>query len=320
MTGTQNGCRQGGRRAGPAMVILVLFVITAAFTPGCIKIMQQAGNNDKSPADASTIPTNQLNAGENTAENQITSVAAGPLPPFPDGQQTISPPQTPISAPVIGPSQPTVCEVTPIPTPDSYPVLHGTRFNTTQAFNRLGGTNIEFEKTYVLTGNAISLLVNVTKAPLYIVYEVTPQNDCLMNPDSCRGDKTKTVNRPYLTITVRDNSTKEIVAEDGYGGEYSSDTGHATYSNTGKNTGDSLLSSATYRDVTTTSSPGPRYIKIFREGTFHVTLEGIFLSVDVKIRTGTTPDKAESTAQSSSSPAPDNTIPPEILQRIQQGV
>jgi len=299
------------------MVILVLFVIAAAFIPGCLKIVQQAGN-DKSPTDPRVIPENQITASENSTGHPATSAAAGPLPPFPEGLQTGTPAQTAMSAPETSPSPKVVSEVAPFLTPDPYPVLHGTQFNNTHDFSRLGGTGIEFEKTYVLNGNANGLLVNVTKGPLYIIYEVTPQNDCLMDPGSCRGDLTKPVNRPYLTITVRDNTTKEIVAEDGYGREYSSDTGHATYSNTGKDTADSLLSSATYGDVTTISSPGPRYIKIYKDGMFHITLEGSFLSVNVKIRTGATPDKVQSTVQSSSSPQP--TIPPEILQRIRQGV
>lgn len=314
---THHDCRRGTRRAGPVMVILILFVIAAAFIPGCLKIVQQAGN-DKSPGDPPVIPANQMTALENSPGHPAVSTAAGPLPPFPEGRQTGTPAQTAMSAPETSPSPKVVSEVAPFLTPDPYPVLHGTQFNNTHDFSRLGGTGIEFEKAYVLNGNANGLLVNVTKGPLYIIYEVTPQNDCLMDSGSCQGDMTKPVNRPYLSITVRDNTTKEIVAEDGYGREYSSDTGHATYSNTGKDTADSLLSSATYGDVTTISSPGPRYIKIYKDGVFHITLEGSFLSVNVKIRTGATPDKVQSTVQSSSSPQP--TIPPEILQRIQQGV
>lgn len=200
-----------------------------------------------------------------------------------------------------------VIEVEPILTPDPYPVMHGTRINstpTTDRFNR----NVEFQKTYHLTGNAEGLLVNVPEGPLYIVYTVSPQNDCLTG--SCKGDMTKPVQRPYMTITVRDNETHEIVAQDGYAREFSSDTGKYEWSFTSKSTMDSLLSSASYADETITSSPGPRYIPIYKEGTFHITIEGEYIDADLKILAGPTLESIPESIPGATSPSE---IPPEEM-------
>ncbi|MDD1689986.1 MAG: hypothetical protein LUQ66_04945 [Methanoregula sp.] len=172
--------------------------------------------------------------------------------------------------------------VTPILTPDPYPVLHANQINSTPSYNRLD-RSIEFEKKYHLTGGAEGLLVNVAEGPLYIVYVVTPQNDCLN--DVCRGDKTKPVQRPYLKITVRDNLTHEIVAEDGYGYEYSSDTGKQK-----------ITEEITHADGSTETYTGPtipRYIPVYKEGTFHITIEGAYLDAEVKILTGAMPSRLD---------------------------
>lgn len=213
----------------------------------------------------------------------------------------VSPPQSEVTFVELTPSKSSaVEEVAPVLTPDPYPIIHGTQLNQTLKEDPVySGPPYEFEKTYIFRGNATGLRVNVAEGPLYLIYTVTPQNDCLMTPGSCRGDKTKSINRPYLTITVRDNQTRDVIAEDGYGREFSSDTGKATYSNTGSGTPDGLLSSATYGDVSVTSEPGPRVIKIYKEGTFDITFEGNFLDIDLKVKTGATASGTSAAAASS---------------------
>jgi hypothetical protein len=115
------------------------------------------------------------------------------------------------------------------------------------------------------------------------VYTVNPKYDCLQDPDSCRGTILVPVNNPYMTITVRNNQTNEIVAEDGYSRQYSSDTGTYTFSNTGY-TSTSVNGQTT---MTYISVPGPRYIPIYSNGQFQITIEGSYLSVTVSIITGT---------------------------------
>lgn len=177
-----------------------------------------------------------------------------------------------------------VTEVAPYLTPDPYPILHGTRINATPKDNPLYRIP-EFEKTYPLDGNMTGLLVNVVEAPLYIVYKVTPKYDCMVNPESCRGKLAASVNRPYMTMTVRDNQTHEIVAQDGYGREFSSDTGR--YEITISSIDDAG------KTVTTKASPGPRYIAIYKEGLYHITIEGNYLEVNVQILTGATPSRLD---------------------------
>ncbi|MDO8871133.1 MAG: hypothetical protein Q7V05_00165, partial [Methanoregula sp.] len=61
---------------------------------------------------------------------------------------------------------------------------------------------------------------------------------------------------------------------------------------------------------TTTSTPGPRYIAIYKEGVFHITIEGNYLDVTVKILTGALPSKLDIETGSGSTPPPAE-IPPE---------
>ena len=104
--------------------------------------------------------------------------------------------------------------------PDPYPVQHGTRINQTApgpAFYPPA-----FTRTYTLRGNAVGLEVDVAEGPLLIYFDIDPMYDCLNDPESCRGTVLVPVNRPYCTITITDNQTHQIVAEDGYAQEYSS--------------------------------------------------------------------------------------------------
>jgi hypothetical protein len=190
---------------------------------------------------------------------------------------------TPVPIPQITPAKSEiVSEVTPFTTPDPYPIIHGVRINSTPQY-ALQYRQPEFTKTYTLTGNAYGLLVNVVQGPLYIRYTIDPKYDCLKDPDTCRGTVLVPVNRPYMTITVRDNQTQQIVAQDGYGREYSSDIGH--YHFYGTTTTDDSSETQPYD-----SYPGPRYIPVYKEGQFQITIEGNYLDTTVAIITGTSPN------------------------------
>ena len=269
------------------LVISVLILI-ALFTlsSGCIRMLQKNADSEQA---GEMVPQ------ETPAVNSIPAPAEetpGSLPQVPVAQMT--PEKSDI-----------VTEVTPYLTPDPYPILHGQRINGTPQYNPLD-RDPDFEKDYHLTGDANGLLVNVVEGPLYIVFVVKPNQDCLLHPDDCKGTLTAPVTRPYLTITVRDNQTQEVVAEDGYGREYSSDTGNyewvATYTDTA--TG-----------ITTTNHffPGPRFIPIYKEGVYHITIEGNYLDVNVKILTGDSPSRLDvgNGDTSSSAPTPAETPPDE---------
>jgi hypothetical protein len=170
-------------------------------------------------------------------------------------------------------------EAVPILPEDPYVMQHGTRINQTGVFNR-AILLAEFEKTYVFRGNATAFHVNVVEGPLIIEYEVTPQVDCLGSLESCRGSNAKPVQRPYFTMTVRDNATHQVIAENGYGREYSSQT--------------------------------INWITIYREGEYHVTMTGNYLDVFVQVGTGQAANSWDAQWQAGSgSPTADPTPPPE---------
>lgn len=253
---------------GRIIVVVTLIVLTAfAMCGGCInKIMQNSGESGPTPG----ITLRETPAVKDTAASPAAS-RISPVSQIPE--------ITPVKSEVVQ-------VVAPFMTPDPYPVIHATPINSTPDADRLN-RNVEFEKSYHLTGGAEGLLVNVAEGPMYIVYVVSPQNDCLN--DACRGTNEKPLQRPYLRITVRDNRTHEIIAQDGYGYEYSSDTGQQKISRT-STTADG--STETYNSPET---PVPRYIPIYQEGIFHITIEGAYLDTKVKILTG--PTLSRSTTQ-----------------------
>jgi hypothetical protein len=271
------------RRAGSFTVLYtVVLILLAAMTcsSGCIKMLQKS--TGPVPADNGS---SQSTAGMNFA-SALPDATPGSLRQAPDAEMT--PAQSEV-----------VTEVVPFLTPDPYPIIHGVRVNAAPMDSPLNRSP-EFEKTYNLEGNAFGLLVNVAEGPLYIVFLVTPEYDCMANPDSCRGNLAASVNRPYMTITVRDNQTHEIVAEDGYARGYSSDTGNEVYHNT-------VADISTGVTTTSTAPSGPRYIAIYNEGAYQITIEGNYLTVDVKILTGATPTGLDIGKWGTSTPAPAGT-------------
>jgi len=249
--------------------LMVLLLIASA---GCLNTYQKAMSNTPSGTDS----------GQGGTGAPVSS-------PDPANPQPPASPQDGISA-KITPKKTNITEdVMPVLTPDTYPILHGTRINETPRFDfryRIP----DFNKTYALRANATGLLVNVVEGPLYIVYVVTPQYDCLAKPETCRGTANVSVTRPFMKITVRDNQTQEIVAEDGYGREFSSDIGSYEI----------IVDDAQNIDgkkVTVTSMPGPRSIAIYREGVFHITIEGNNLDADISIITGASPDPLDAVMQ-----------------------
>lgn len=244
---------------------IVLLLVAAILSGGCLnKFMQNPGEPEQTPT--ITLQSTPLaeNAATLPADSPKSSVSQVPVVEM-----------TPMKSEVVK-------EVAPILTPDPYPMLHAKQINNTPQYNRLD-RSVEFEKTYHLTGEAEGLLVNVAEGPLYIVYVVSPQNDCLK--DACRGTNSKPLQRPYMRITVRDNQTHEIVAEDGYGYEYSLDTGQQKITET-----------ITHADGSTETYTGPtipRYIPVYRDGTFHITIEGAYLDANIKILTGAMPSRRD---------------------------
>jgi len=264
---------------------MVLLISSA----GCIRIAGNALGGVKSGTTDNVTTSPGGTAGSSAA------IPQSGITPLPDNVPT----------PTITDS---VEEFSPQPTPDPYPIIHGVRINATPQYSFLTRTP-EFTKTYTMGGNAVGLLVNVVHGPLYIEYTINPKYDCLNDPDSCRGTVLVPVNRPYMTITVRDNQTQQIVAENGYAREYSSDTGNYQYTNT-------VASSDSTEAGTYTSEPEPRYIAIYQEGQFQIIMDGDYLDVTISIITGEPPGTLTAQEKSASTtPTPTTTpsrLPPGV--------
>jgi hypothetical protein len=274
------------RRLKPWCITLTILLVLLVSSAGCINMIKKSteGGNTVTPTDTPPV-------AENNTENSSTSAPAI--------QQPV-PQLTPMKSNV-------VVEVTPYTTPDPYPIIQGVRINSTPQYDFLY-RQPEFSKTYTLSGNAVGLLVNVVQGPLYIVYTVHPKYDCLNDPDSCRGTVLVPVNNPYMTITVRDNQTKDIVAEDGYAREYSSDLGNYPTTPSDNSVEPTVTNGYSTSDtLTTVSEPSPRYIPIYKEGQFQITVEGDYLDVTISIITGASPDLLTAQEKSASTtPTPDS--------------
>ena len=263
-------------------------MVLMAGSAGCIKLAQNTLNGEPAPT---TVPTIMETSAITPAALPQSTPTAVPLPVLTPAKSEI------------------VTAVTPYVTPNPYTFPNAIPINGTPLQPGFQYRQPEFTATYpVNSTNPIGLLVNVVQGPLYLVYTVNPVNNCLTDPKSCRGtnpaqtdsaDSTGTsvnsVNKPYMTITVRDNQTGEIVAQDGYGGIYSSDIGHyiITYSGVNLSTSVNGKQKQTY-----TFEPGPRYISIYREGQFQITIQGDYLDVTLSVITGTSTNPLAATEKS----------------------
>lgn len=267
---TWNKKAGSGREKAGCFLFLIFLVFISAGSCGCIKIMQQS------------VESNDIQTTEVLHTSPVRSIA--PEPSINAVQKSLlSNPTLPVTATTPG----LVTEAAPILPPDPYPLLHGTQINETSQTNR-HLRYAEFTRTYVLRGNATGLVVNATalKEPLWIWFDVKPLYDCLEDPESCRGELAKPVNRPYFTLTVRDNQTRAIIAEDGYGREFSSQKDNRT-------------------------------VKIYGEGRYHLTLTGNSVDVTLSVATGAAPP-VQDIQFLSASPAPIKTMSPEYLRYLRQ--
>jgi len=255
-----------GRKKTGRVILLIFLVFISVGSCGCIKLMQQS-------------------EGSKLTQTMTT--------PQPDPVRTIAPVASIAPEQKISPATPSIPATTPDLVTDAAPILpldpyltqHATQINETPLTNHYM-RNAEFTRTYILRGNSTGLVVNATvlKGPLWISFDVKPLFDCLDDPESCRGSGTKTINPPYFTLTVRDNQTRVIVAEDGYGREYSSQKDNRT-------------------------------INLYDEGRYHLTLTGNSVDVTLSVATGAAPLVTD---LPSADPAPTKTLSPEYLRYLKQ--
>ena len=220
-------------------LFVVLLLISAS--AGCLNRFQHISSGD------TAYSGNQSLQGEGSVHVDAAPSLTPTIIPAP----TVS-----LTHPAGNPA--TVLEVPPVITPDPYPVMHATRVNSSPSYDYLAdfySRTPVFTRTYTLRGNSTGLLIDAARGPLWIKFDVSRLDDCLKKPESCRGTLDKAVSRPYLRLTVRDNQTGKIVAEDGYGQEYSGQI-------------------------------SDRFIVIYRDGQYHLTLTGNYLDAKITIATG----------------------------------
>jgi len=294
-----------GKRApatGIVFLALLILMVFMAGSAGCIKLAQKTISGEPTPTTAPAMTGTPMFTPAEIPQSTPTTV---PIP-------VLTPAKTDL-----------VTEVTADVTPSPYLFPNATPINATPDLPAYQYRTPEFTKTYpVNSTNPIGLMVNVVQPPLYIVYTVDPVNDCLKDPDSCRGlnpsqpnsaDSTGTsinsVNNPYMTITVRDNQTGCVVAQDGYGRIYSSDIGHYIITYTGVNLSTSVNGKQKQDYV---FEPGPRYIAVYKGGQYQITITGDYLDVTVSIITGSSPNPLDATEKSNQGSTPTiSPTPPE---------
>jgi len=226
----KNTCVSRRKRTGVYLFLIVLCIM--AGTCGCVRLVQQ-----------SLDPGNETVAVPNGPPGSAIGAVTPPVQIRPT---------SPIPTATAG-SGLHVFNATPDVTPDLYPVQHGTRINQTPLTPRY--VTPSFTRTYTLGGAPVGLGVNVTKGPFFIYFTINPKYDCLSDPDSCRGTLSVPVNRPYCTITVTDNRTHKVVAQDGYAQEFS-------------------------------SNRTDRSITIYGAGEYLITIEGNYLDITLSLASG----------------------------------
>lgn len=266
--GTQQPALHGKKTA--ILLILAVMAFLVITTSGCIRLMQPSSASNTAKTTEALYP----NPGKTTAVVSPVMHAQK----IPAAQATYS---------VTASTPDFVSDAAPVLPPDPYLIQHALRINETP----LTSSSVqypEFTRTYALRGNSVGLVVNATalEGPLRIHFDVRPLFDCLEDPESCRGEPEKSISLPYFTLTVRDNRTREIVAEDGYGRVYSSQKDNRT-------------------------------ITLYHVGRYHLTLTGNSVDVNLSITNGAAPPVQE-THPSSTGPAPPTTMSPEYLRYLRQ--
>lgn len=245
-------------------IILVLILILALIACGCIEV-GGLGDEENAVESVTTAPTQR-------AGGDI------PRPGFPQSFQAH--PTEPAPVVTYGNTGGSVSDAMPIPPSDALNItpLHATRLVDTplQVPGDYPSQEI-FRKTYDLNYENAGLLVNIEKAPLIIDIHVEPECD---NPYDC-----------FLRLTVRDNATMEIIADEGYGVLYNTGaygTGYVEKEYETGHPGDRYgrgFGPLVKREEYATDADQRIVIRV--PGEYHVNLYGTRMKVTISISSGT---------------------------------
>jgi len=218
--------RESAGRMVPGIVFAIL-VFLLCIIPGCIEM------GDEEPVQ---------DAGLSSPGASTTSLAAGPRPVFTPSGPAATSSHNPGT---VG----TIENAEPIPPAQAVTLLSiPSSPNTTGAdFRDEMPTATFFENTYKLMYNNAAVLATVERAPFVIEFWTSASSK---NPYDA-----------LAVISVRNAATGDVVAEDGYNGQYSSDC---------------------YKRITIRDS-----------GQFHVNIYGMRTTVQVKLRGGVDEQDAE---------------------------
>ena len=219
------------------MIVLVIIVILVISLCGCVEI----GAKDD------TGTTVQSGGTTPTPGNGISSLPPDNPEYSPESFQA---PPTTVPAQVVtsGNNGGFVRDAIPIPPPDVLNITPPRNYSLNDPPIRVSGYSPSqeiYRNTYDLQYRNVGLLANITRAPFIIDFHVDPTSN---NPNDC-----------FFRLTVRDNSTNKIIAENGYGLLYSNDV--------------------------------DKHMVIRAPGDYHLNLYGNRVTVTISIRTGTEGDE-----------------------------
>jgi hypothetical protein len=207
-------------------ILFAVLVLLLCIIPGCIEM------GDEEPAQ---------DAGFSSPGASTASLGAGPRPVFtPSG-----PAATPSPTGTVG----TIENAEPIPPAQAVTLssIASSPDTTGADYTDEMPTATFFENTYKLMYNNVAVLATVEQAPFVIEFWTSASSK---NPYDA-----------LAVITIRNAATGDIVAEDGYNGQYSSDS---------------------YKLITIRDS-----------GQFHVNIYGMRTTIQVKLRGGVDQQDAE---------------------------
>jgi hypothetical protein len=218
---------------------MLVAVVLSACTPGCVKVTKP-GEKDPASGQPVDIPDPRV------------------IPPDEQAPPATLPPVVPAGTPVVVVTTPfrgsSVTEVLPDLPPDPYQVSNGSVPESIESGKTIL-TPIYHASFTDMRNESQGLLVDVVTPPLRISYTVTKRNwaDYKGKPlsDNPRWS--------YFVVTVRDNATRQLLGEDGFGHVYSMDEKKEMY--------------------------------FYRQGTYHVTFIGNMVDATIMLSTGDAPDQ-----------------------------
>jgi hypothetical protein len=236
------------------VLVLLAAIIMSACTPGCIKV-SKAGEKQPVSGQPEDVALPQVNLRE-------VPTPSATLP-------SVTPAGTPVAVvttPFYGSS---VTEVLPDLPPDPYQVPNGTVPESIESGKPIL-TPVYHASFTDMRNESRGLLVDVVTPPLLISYTVAKRNwaDYKGKPlsDNPRWS--------YFVVTVRDNATRQLLGEDGFGHVYSMDEKKEMY--------------------------------FYRQGTYHITFTGNMVDATITLSTGDAPDMVRRLVTPPQAPLPDD--------------